>query len=234
MAGVIALTTSTPNALAADCSSPCKRYNQWSGGTSGGFQFVDLSPVICSTGCSWVQRGMWTKYSGTGTYIFAGVESTQTTDNYVYTVFKNSTGIVYHYAGSVDIRGDDGVQLTVSYNTNYGKQQVRIISFRGNGPSGNVDFIDQTTATETLWDVLQTGTRIQSISGASGVSPYTTRFHKWQCQSCGYTWNFQTNDGGFLSQGNAGNMVHAWQVPPHVPGSDGGIYETWCNSPNCP
>jgi hypothetical protein len=229
------MAPNTPITYAADCSGTCKKYNQWGGGTAGGYQQIDVgfSDTQCYTGCSWVQKGMWTKNNSTGTYIFVGPEQTQTAQRYMYIVYKPSTGPVYYYINQSISSREEYAFLTIY---RYGSsQRVTVASFH-NGGEQNVSFGTQTTATEILWDYIHTGTRIGSISSAAGVYYYNTSYHNWLCWSCapGGVWYTQSNDGLFLSQGDTSRMYHSWLVAPHEPGSLGGTYEAWCNAPNCP
>jgi|GEM_PF-5805240 len=229
--GTLLLTLAPPSGIvhAADCSgSPaCKKYYQWDGGTIGAYQKMDIySWLGCYMGCSWVQKGMWVKYNPTGTYIFAGIEKTQTTYlRYLYTIYQVSNGVRYYYI--TDVSFNDVSLETQVYREPSGNP-MRVM-FRSENLY--IDYI--TPVTETLWDVIQIGTRMSAISGSAEIPYYNSREHWWRC-GCNGVWYYQSNDGNPFSQGNAFTINQAWQVPPHVPGSNGGTYESWCDYPNCP
>lgn len=232
---VAMLLLSTPSpAYAEDCTPTCKKYIQWNGGTAGGWQNISINiyGAQCLTGCSWIQKGMWVKNNSTSTYIFVGMEITQTSNRYLYIVSKTSTGgPIYNYIGDVD-RNDYQADVTV-YRYGF-TQRVTLVSYVPGGQ--RLGFGRQTTADEVLWDLIHTGTRIMSISGAADVDLYNTWYHHWMCWTCapGGVWYTQTSDGQALSQGNASRMYQGWYIPPHLPDSLGGTYEAWCDAPYCP
>ena len=225
---------------AADCSSsPCKRYNQWLGGTTGGWQEITMntSAPNCYTGCSWVHRGIWGKNNTSGNYVFVGVEKTQSSYNYLYLDFTPSSGLQFHYVAPVP-SNDAYAYLLVFHDTAYlqpGNQRVLVQSYTSMG-SLQILYQQNTVLTDSILDVLQTGTRISSSSGAATIPAYNTYDHQWRCGSCGDAWRFQTSDGTFLSQGNATYLAQRW-IPgqfPHDAGSQGGRYEGSCALGFCP
>jgi hypothetical protein len=217
--------------------SPCKSYNQWTGGTSGAYERLDPHPMPdCSQGgCEWVQKGMWTKYNATGNYIFLGTRRVYSPwgifdpshYRYMYTVFKPSGGTYDTYIDIVNTNPNDSNAGLYVYSSG-GSQRVALYStYVSYGPVS-------TTITESLWDVLQTGTRLHGSTYAVGYNPYTTRYHQWRCQSCGDIWVYQSSNGTFLTQGNPTAMGQLWQVQPSQPNSQGGVYYAYCYTGQCP
>jgi hypothetical protein len=209
-------------ANAANCTSPCKVYVQWSGGTSGGQEEIEPNPIpTCNLvdGCNWVQKGMWVKLNSTGNYIFLGAQRDSSGYKYMLDVYKPASGIARTYIDNVD-GGDPHAALFVYSNNGY--QQVTLSSdYVGYGP-------EPTSITDSLWDVVQTGTRL-SASGSDAIyGAYHTTKHMWRCQSCGNTWVYQTNNGSELVQGSPSGMVDYWQVQPSQSGSNGGTYYAYC------
>ncbi len=141
---------------------------------------------------------------------------------YVYHVYKTSTGIVETYVNSVN-SADYEVELTVWYEPSVSKNYIGIVPY-GGSPSTVV----QSTATESIWQVLQTGMRMMAAAGSVTQDQFYTRNHHWRCGSCGNTWIYQSSDGSRLSQGPSVASWDDWWEPLPSWSSDGGWYYAAC------
>jgi hypothetical protein len=220
-------------------SSPCKRYNQWSGGTTGGWEEITMYTTApnCYTGCSWVHRGIWGKNNSDSDYVFVGVQKTQSSYEYLYLDYTPSSGLQFHFISSV-ASSDSRAYLLIYHETPYpqsGYDRVLLQSYDSSGTL-NVRYQQNSVVTDSILDILQTGTRVSSGSAAATIPTYNTYDHQWRCGTCGDTWQYQTSDGTFLSQGNATYIAQRWLpgLSPHDTGSRGGTYEGKCSLPNCP
>ncbi len=226
---------STPVAYAANCTSPCKKDAQWSGGAVGAQErMVNLdSTPGCYTGCVWIQRGLYVKNSSTGTYMFLGTETTPNGSNYIYTVWhpNSFTHIILFPETAVTPSGY--AFYTVLYgNTPYGPSMVIYLDVYYDSYNEQWFYDGGTPMTENVVDTIQTGARIYASSATAAYVPYRTTDHSWACGSCQYTWYNQVTDGTFVVIGSSYALYQTWDVHP-APGNNGGTYYNSCYGP-CP
>ena len=213
----------TADSPLADCSVPCKRYNEWVGGTTGAWEDVQVDETnYCWSLDCYIYKGMWIKNTSTGTYIFAGErEDDRNIDAYISLVWKPKAA--YETYWTANTYGDYKLEVTVFYDPSVGYNNVSFYAF---GTHRSITY--GTTATESLWDVIQTGERLKSPPNASYQVQYYTHYHHWRCGSCGNTWQFQTADGTRRAQGANVTEWSDWWSPLPSWSSDGGTYYQVC------
>jgi hypothetical protein len=160
-------------------------------------------------------------------YIFTGVKKNTSVYKYVYHVFRPSTGIVEYYWTDVS-NSDYEIELTVYYDREVRLNKVGYFAFGSNRTNTFT-----TNASESLWDVLQTGMRISATSNTVVQSRFYTDRHHWLCGSCGDVWYYQTSNGNRYSQGPSVPSWADWWDPPPSASNTGGVYYSECPS-NCP
>jgi hypothetical protein len=227
VAGLVPPNLDWKSAFAMDCTGSCRAAYEWTGGTIGNQNVIDVpyrglipsgSYVNCMTGCTQVWRGIWSKNSDSTRYIFLGIETTQTTNYYFYGIWRPNKAFEWRPVESVpDADRGNRVNL-ITYVAGDG---VHVVV-----NSGSI-YRDMLTLMEDriFWQ-LQVGYRIWAADNTVKISTFRSNNHMWQC-GCDGRWWYQGSDPRLLS-GNS-RMVQAWEVPVHV-SSTGGTYQAYCGT----